>query len=429
MAFKYKKFTTSDETKGYKKKASSFAKDVENYGDFEASDILNGIYQNKVDAENIVNNWKDFEASDALNKVYGKKTSAEDAVANYGDFAYSKQGSYDDIINQILNRKDFTYDLNGDALYQQYKDQYNTLGLMASQNTMGQAAALTGGYGSSYAQSVGQQAYQSYLQQLNDKVPELYQLAMDKYNMEGNEMYNKYSMLSSDRDSEYGQWSDGYNRLVADRDYYGTDYYKLYDKEYGEWSDAYDRAIKNRDYYGNDYYNRYGQEFDEYKFGYDQLVDNRDYYTGLYTDGRTYDRTVYDNDRTLSYDQYRDDIADKQWDKSFAYQKERDLIADQQWAEEQKKKVSSGSGGDGGSGGSGGDGGGGGDPKPTTISNKNTTSFIANHMTKNEFMARGKSYKEYLAYIDAELDKAYGSSLSDETKAGELAYLLNYYGL
>ena len=44
-------------------------------------------------------------------------------------------------------------------------------GKQAMQDTMGQAAALTGGYGSTYGQAVGQQQYDAYLQNLNDEVP------------------------------------------------------------------------------------------------------------------------------------------------------------------------------------------------------------------------------------------------------------------
>ena len=61
-----------------------------------------------------------------------------------------------------MNRKEFSYDLNGDMLYQQMKDQYQVLGKTAMQDTMGEAAALTGGYGNTYAQSVGQQTYDEY---------------------------------------------------------------------------------------------------------------------------------------------------------------------------------------------------------------------------------------------------------------------------
>ena len=153
--------------------------------------------------------------------------------------AYSSpwQAQLDDAINKILNREKFSYDLNGDALYQQYKDQYTTQGKMAMMDTMGQAQAMTGGYGNSYAQSVGQQAYQGYLQQLNDKVPELYQLALDQYNQEGQDLYNQYGLFADRDATDYGRHrdtvSDYYtelNRLTEDARYKAED-------EYGKWAD------------------------------------------------------------------------------------------------------------------------------------------------------------------------------------------------
>ena len=122
------------------------------------------------------------------------------------------EGSYDDKVNdlydQVMNRKDFTYDLNGDALWQQYKDQYSTQGKMAMMHTMGQAAALTGGYGSSYAQNVGQQAYQGELQQLNDRVPELYQLALSKYNNDQALLKDQLGTAMQMQADEYSKYQD-----------------------------------------------------------------------------------------------------------------------------------------------------------------------------------------------------------------------------
>ena len=109
--------------------------------------------------------------------------AAKDALDNYGDFVFSENEWLNSLKDSIENYGDFSYDVNSDALYQQYADQYMRQGKLAMQDAMGQAAALTGGYGNSYAATVGNQAYQSYLQQLNDKVPELYQLALDRYNM------------------------------------------------------------------------------------------------------------------------------------------------------------------------------------------------------------------------------------------------------
>ena len=118
----------------------------------------------------------------------------------------------DEALQAYLNREDFQYDLNGDALYRQYKDRYTQLGKAAMQDTMGQAAALTGGYGSSYAQSVGQQAYNSYMQQLGDVVPELYQLAYDRYRDKGDRLYKTYQSwaLLEQQAAEEEQWAQEY---------------------------------------------------------------------------------------------------------------------------------------------------------------------------------------------------------------------------
>ena len=201
-----------------------------------------------------------YQKSDGVLNAEQKKTDAENAVNNYGDFTYGKQSDFDAIMNKILNREQFSYDLNGDALYQQYKDKYIQQGKMAMQDTMGQAAAMTGGYGSSYASTAGNQAYQASLQNLNDVIPELYQMALDKYNQEGQDLYNQYGMLSDDRNMQYGMWGDKRNQLVADRDYYGNEANNAYSKDYGEWSDR-------RDFDTNQYWN-------ETNFGYGQYRDS-----------------------------------------------------------------------------------------------------------------------------------------------------------
>ena len=56
-----------------------------------------------------------------------------------------------------MQQGEFKYNVNADPLYQQYKDQYIQGGKLAMMDTMGKAAALTGGYGSTYGQQVGQQ--------------------------------------------------------------------------------------------------------------------------------------------------------------------------------------------------------------------------------------------------------------------------------
>lgn len=142
--------------------------------------------------------------------------------------AYSSayQGQMDKTMDQILNREKFSYDLDGDAMYQQYKDRYTQQGKMAMMDTMGQAAGLTGGYGSSYAQQVGQQAYQGYLQALNDKIPELYQLALSKYQAEGQELQDRLSLLGAMDDRDYGRHRDAMSDWRTELDRVDNEYYQ-----------------------------------------------------------------------------------------------------------------------------------------------------------------------------------------------------------
>ena len=117
-------------------------------------------------------------------------------------------GSFDaqltDIMDQISNRKKFTYDVGSDALYNQYKDRYIQQGKLAMKDTMGQAAALTGGYGSTYGQQVGQQAYDAHLQKLGDVIPDLYQMAYARYADEG----SANAIVGALRDDEYNRYRD-----------------------------------------------------------------------------------------------------------------------------------------------------------------------------------------------------------------------------
>ena len=112
------------------------------------------------------------------------------------------------LYNQIMNRPAFEYDVNTDPLYEQYKHQYTTLGQQAMQDTVGNAAALTGGYGNSWAETAGNQAYQEYLQQLNNVVPQLYDSAYARYTQEGDELRNNLAMTQGLRDTDYGMYRD-----------------------------------------------------------------------------------------------------------------------------------------------------------------------------------------------------------------------------
>lgn len=202
--------------------------------------------------------------------------AAENAVKNYGSYQSKYQSKLDELYDQIVNKKDFQYDLNADALYNQYKDQYSVLGKTAMMDTMGQAAALTGGYGNSYASTAGNQAYQAYLQQLNEQVPQLYQLALDKYNADRQDLYNQAGLTQDLENAAYGKWVDEYGRLVDERNY-------------------------AQGVYG----------------------DERDFDYGSFTDERDYQTALDQWQQEMEYQKQRDAIADKQWQEEMNFRKQQ----------------------------------------------------------------------------------------------------------
>ena len=185
-------------------------------GTYKDSDELTGRKQqeNYWYDQNLVDfKYADFTDSDRTNQLLSQYNNLKAP----DPFAFSKQQNWDNNTYKLENMKDFSYDVNGDALYQQYKDQYTNQGKMAMMDTMGQAAAMTGGYGNSYAQSVGQQAYQGYLQQLTDKIPELYQLALSKYNSDRDNLYKMNDLYQNLYNNEYGQHRDAVDDYNFDR--------------------------------------------------------------------------------------------------------------------------------------------------------------------------------------------------------------------
>ena len=204
-----------------------------------------------------------------------------------GEYQSTWKGQLDQLMDQILNRKPFEYDVNSDALYQQYKDQYMLQGQQAMMDTMGQAAALTGGYGNSYAQTAGQQTYQGYIQQLNDRIPDLYQLALSKYQLEGNALADQYAMVGAREDQAYGRYRDSvsdyynelnrlYNQFATEREYDYGQYIDNRNYEYQtgrdavadqQWQAQYDEALRQWQAEFDENQRRYNQEWEKQNSG------------------------------------------------------------------------------------------------------------------------------------------------------------------
>ncbi|MBR5093611.1 MAG: hypothetical protein IK095_00815 [Oscillospiraceae bacterium] len=116
-------------------------------------------------------------------------------------------GSYEDpeldeLYTALTGRAPFRYDAGADPLYRSAVSEARHSGALAMRDAMGQAASLTGGYGSSYAQAVGQQQYDAYLRSLAQQLPQYYSAAWERYQAEGKALREAYDLARDRRDRE-----------------------------------------------------------------------------------------------------------------------------------------------------------------------------------------------------------------------------------
>lgn len=132
-------------------------------------------------------------------KTVADATTANAAKTAKTAAAANPQAQLHSILAQV-GAPDYHYNFNEDELFRYYADLYTQKGKQASLDTMGQAASLTGGYGNSYAQSVGNQQYQQYLLGLYDKGMDLQNAAYQRYNDDVN---RKVQAAEYDRNMAY----------------------------------------------------------------------------------------------------------------------------------------------------------------------------------------------------------------------------------
>ena len=233
---------------------------------------------------------KKYIQSDAVTQA--QQALQAQQAAKPGEYQSQFQTGLDALAGQLQNRDKFQYDVNSDALYQQVAQNYLQQGQQAMMDTMGQAAAMTGGYGNSYAQTAGQQMYNQHLLGLTELVPQYQQMAMQQYQLEGDELMKQYNLMLQQEESAYGRYQDALNQYYA----------------------ALDRA----------------------QAAYDN---ERDYDYSRFTNDRNYEYGKYQDELNYQYQVDRDKVADDQWLQQWLYQQERDRIADEQWQKEYDEMV------------------------------------------------------------------------------------------
>lgn len=236
-----------------------------------------------------------YKESDRVSDAYNRLKDAE--ADKPGEFQSKYEDQINSILDSILNNKSFSYtadDLANDDLYQMYRENYTKQGDKAMRDTMGNAAALTGGYGSTYATAAGQQAYDEYLSQLNDKALEFRDKAYQQYLNEQADRYNQMNVVTG-----------------------------LDNTDYSRYRDTVDDYWKNLSYLS-------GRYDTERNFDYGQYRDNMsDYYSDL-----SYLANRYDSEYGKDWDGYQADVAADQWAKQFAFQQDQAAQEQARWEAE-----------------------------------------------------------------------------------------------
>ena len=264
-------------------------------------------------------------------KPYEGIGSAPVYESKYGDTA-------DGIMKDILNRGEFQYDHTSDPLYSAYAKQYAREGKRATADALGEAASATGGLPSSYAVTAASQAGNYHAAQMADKIPELYQIAYDKY-------LNEYNMKLSDLNAaqgleqfNYGMYQDKLSQYNRDRDF-----------DYAKWLDEYEMGQQNIDTLRGlrgDEHDQYlaalGQYNADRNFNYAKLLDeiasqDAERQNKLSAEQREYERSVYEDERDYNRVWNEDERAYQraQDEAEQAYSREQDAY-DRAWNEDER---------------------------------------------------------------------------------------------
>lgn len=169
-----------------------------------------------------------------------------------GEFSSPYTEKKNKAIADIENIGDFKYDFADDPMYAAIRDNYARQGKLAMQDTVGKASAATGGYGNSYAASAGAQAYNQYMAQTSEMIPELYQMAYNLHANKKSDAYKKASLYDNLEATDYSRRLDDISRAYND---YGaaasradTAYNRDFNEKSTEYQTAYQEAADERNY-------------------------------------------------------------------------------------------------------------------------------------------------------------------------------------
>lgn len=175
--------------------------------------------------------------SDELKGAKGDLADIEGAWnEKYPDGYQMKYGDrISELISKLGETEKFNYDVESDPLWNSIKDQYQRNALLGKQNAIGDAAGLTGGYGSSYAIAAGQQAYQQSISEMTDLIPELHNTALNAWQANRGALTDNLYAVMNAEDMEYSKWMDEYNMWANNRDYMAQKVANMSEEEFNHY--------------------------------------------------------------------------------------------------------------------------------------------------------------------------------------------------
>lgn len=166
-----------------------------------------------------------------------------------------------DLMEKQLRRPGFSYDPTHDALYQGMKNEFVRQGKRAMSDAMGRASAMSGGYASSYAESLGHQAYAEQLGKLSEMIPELYDRARKDYDAETERLMKNVEQALGFYDSDYQTYL---NAMEADREALAFDAEnERWNKEFQNDNDHWEREFQNENSHWSQEFNTENAHWDK----------------------------------------------------------------------------------------------------------------------------------------------------------------------
>lgn len=166
-----------------------------------------------------------------------------------------------DLMEKQLRRPGFSYDPTHDALYQGMKNEFVRQGKRAMSDAMGRASAMSGGYASSYAESLGHQAYAEQLGKLSEMIPELYDRARKDYDAETERLMKNVEQALGFYDSDYQTYLDA---MEADREALAFEAEnERWNKEFQNDNDHWEREFQNENSHWSQEFNTENAHWDK----------------------------------------------------------------------------------------------------------------------------------------------------------------------